>query len=327
MERYLYRLWKQTLSKQNFEVLLVDGASSDDTVARVRAFAVRHPDLQVRLWELPEVTRTESLNLCIREARGDIIARIDGHTFVASDYLENLRRRFERADARVMAVGGPVRALRLGYWGHAAALLMQSRFAVGRSPFRQARDERVVRSVQNAAYRKSVFGTIGRFDERLPGGEDEELNWRLTRAGYQILLAPELRFLWAPRRSPLGLFRQFQHYGRDRVLVLRKHPTFGLYKFLLPPLFTLGVLTAPFVAFAAAGLWKLYATGLGTYLAAALISSATLCRRGTLRFYPALMLLSFLLHLGYGSGVLLETFRIRIFFSDLGRASPRKPSV
>ena len=71
------------------EVLVVDGMSTDGTVELVRRYEADHP--AVRLLENPARTIPAALNVGWREATGDLIIRIDGHTSVCFDYLERVR--------------------------------------------------------------------------------------------------------------------------------------------------------------------------------------------------------------------------------------------
>ena len=67
------------------EVLVVDGGSQDDTVAVVERYGAR--DGRVRLLENPAGTIPAGLNVGIRAAQGDIVARVDARTRLATDYI------------------------------------------------------------------------------------------------------------------------------------------------------------------------------------------------------------------------------------------------
>src|SRR5262249_16530671 len=91
------------------------------------------------------------------------------------------------------------------------------------------------------AYRRSVFETVGLFDERFDACEDVEFTPRVARAGLKCFFPPLAKVHYHPRGSLPGLFRQMVRYGRGRVRLLRKHPeTFRLPGFL-PALFLAGV--------------------------------------------------------------------------------------
>jgi hypothetical protein len=67
---------------RDIELLILDDASTDDSVAQIEAFR----DPRIRLIRLPEnIGLTRSLNLGLREARGELIARHDADDFSAPE--------------------------------------------------------------------------------------------------------------------------------------------------------------------------------------------------------------------------------------------------
>ena len=66
-------------------------------------------------------------------------------------------------------------------------------------------------------------------------GEDEELNWRLKKAGYRLVLDTSVRFVYTTRSSWTAVFRQHRNYGQSRVRVLAAHPDFLRPYHLAPP--------------------------------------------------------------------------------------------
>src|ERR1019366_9250502 len=59
------------------EFIFADGRSSDDTRAILEGFAVR--DSRIRILDNPQGRTPHGLNLCLRDARGTFVARMDGH--------------------------------------------------------------------------------------------------------------------------------------------------------------------------------------------------------------------------------------------------------
>src|SRR5206468_1020252 len=86
-----------------FEVIVVDGMSTDGTREIVARIAAEDP--RVRWIDNPDRTTPCGLNRGIHAARGEIIARIDAHTEYATDYLVQCLRVLEETGAD--NVGGP----------------------------------------------------------------------------------------------------------------------------------------------------------------------------------------------------------------------------
>ena len=76
-ERYIRPLLESlvanTLSKSEYEILLVDNNCKDNTRAVCREFAEEHPDVTFRYVEEHEQGLSAAKNCGIREAKGDLI--------------------------------------------------------------------------------------------------------------------------------------------------------------------------------------------------------------------------------------------------------------
>lgn len=85
--RYLRASIESVLAqtRRDFEFLILDDASTDDSAAQVESFS----DLRMRLIRLPEnIGLTRALNRGLREARGEFVARQDSDDLSAPQRLE-----------------------------------------------------------------------------------------------------------------------------------------------------------------------------------------------------------------------------------------------
>jgi GT2 family glycosyltransferase len=75
----------------------------------------------------------------------------------------------------------------------------------------------------NVAFSREVFDKIGIFDERMSIGEDVDLCWRATFAGYKIRYAPDAKIThsWGTQTED---FKRAFRYGRGRARLYIKHP-------------------------------------------------------------------------------------------------------
>lgn len=295
------------------EVLVVDGRSDDGTRERVGRRATAEP--RIRLLDNPARYVPTAMNIGIREARGSYIARIDGHCRVEPGYFESCLRRLEAGDWD--CVGGMLIQEGRTPTGRAVAAAMSSRVAVGGADFRTGTDrERLVDTLAFGVYRREVFERIGLFDEELIRNQDDELNFRLVRAGGKILLVPDARVRYFVRDSLGRLARQYFQYGYWKLRVMRKHGRPAAPRHLVPSLFLLALaglgLASPWLKLARVALGAL----LGSYLLVVAVAAAWLARsRGaplgrTLLAIPAI-------HFSYGGGLL------RALLEGLG-PSPRR---
>lgn len=302
-------LLSQDYPSDCFEILVIDGDSTDATPDIVRDYTKQHP--QVRLFTNAKKWSSAARNIGIQNARGDAVVVVDGHCeFVDDQYLRNLESAFARDD--IDCLGRP-QCLEISdgsFIQRSIAAARASRLGHHPDSFIYSDQERTVPAHSVAvAYRKSVFDKVGLFDERFDACEDVELNHRVDKADLKCLLAPKILLKYHPRASLGGLFRQMGRYGRGRVRLFRKHPeTFSLKSFL-PALFVLffivgGVasLLSPWPIVGAA-----YWSVVGFYLAALFFFSAEAAIRERSVSHLVLMPCVFAaIHFGAGWGLLKE---------------------
>lgn len=83
--RCLDSIAAQEYPKDRFEVLVVDGMSTDGSRQILQGYAQRYPF--VRLLDNPRGVVPAALNIGIPEAKGEIIIRMDAHATYTSDYV------------------------------------------------------------------------------------------------------------------------------------------------------------------------------------------------------------------------------------------------
>jgi glycosyltransferase involved in cell wall biosynthesis len=302
IERSLGAVLNQSYPADQFEVLIADGMSTDDTRAIVSRMAAEHPSTSVTVLDNPRCIVPTGFNLALARARGEVILRVDGHTIIAGDYIEECVRalRLSRADN----VGGRMDAVSETPFGRAVAIATSSRFGVGGARFHYSNKEEWVDTVYLGAWPRSVFEWNGLFDEELVRNQDDEFNYRLLKRGGRILLTPRIQSRYYARSTPRGLFRQYAQYGFWKVRVMQKHLKEMRVRQFVPPLFvaTLAVLAAltPFVPVSK---WLL-AGVLAAYAVAALVSSVRTGDRDSWPLVLVLPLTFLMLHMSYGLGFL-----------------------
>src|SRR3954452_17625634 len=69
----------------SIEFIFVDGRSEDRTVEKLRELAAADP--RVMVLDNPRRSTPVALNIGLRDARGEFIARMDAHTHYPADYI------------------------------------------------------------------------------------------------------------------------------------------------------------------------------------------------------------------------------------------------
>ena len=307
----------ESIAQQNFphdqmEIIISDGLSTDNTKEVVETFK---PSGIPLIWlDNPDKIVPTGLNLAIRQARGDVIIRVDGHTTLASDYVQQCVLALQCSGAE--NVGGRMNPVGQNSFGKAVALATISPFGVGGARFHYSTQEEWVDTVYLGAWPKEVFQKVGLFDEELVRDQDDEFNYRLREAGGKILLSPRINSWYSVRSQPKNLWKQYLQYGFWKVRVFQKHPRQMRWSQFIPPIFVLAVLISLLISILFSWGWKVLLALAGLYLLAALIATLlTAARKGWLEV--CLLPFTFaILHVSYGSGFLWGLIKFRKRWGD-----------
>jgi succinoglycan biosynthesis protein ExoA len=284
-----------------FEAIIADGLSDDGTRDVIAEYARR--DARVRLVDNPRRQTSAGLNAAIRAARGEIIVRMDAHTEYAPDYVAQCVAVLEATGAD--NVGGPACTRGAGRLQRAVCAAFHSPFSTGGAGFHRPDFEGEVDTVVYGCWRRERLLAIGLFDEELVRNQDDELNFRLVRAGGKLWQSRAIRSWYRPRASLKALFRQYLQYGYWKVRVMQKHGRPASLRQLAP---------IAFVAFLAIGLalaplhpWltTAYLAGLAAYGVANVAASARAAASAGWDLLPALPIVFLAFHTSYGLGFAL----------------------
>jgi len=310
IERCLEAVLTQDYPRERLEILVVDGMSDDNTREIVeQLFAARiNQKSEIRnqkLLDNPERIVPTALNRGIRAARGAVIVRIDGHTIIEPDYVSQCVRALQETNAD--NVGGPMRAVSETYVGNVIALATSSPFGVGGARFHYAETAQWVDTVYMGAYPRAVFDRIGLFDEELVRNQDDEFNFRLTRAGGKIWLDPQIKSIYFSRGALRGVWKQYYEYGFWKVRVIQKHGRPASLRHLVPALFVLALMGSALLSIITlTPLWFLL---IAVPYALAALAASVIAARGNWRAIVLLPIVFLTLHLSYGIGFLVGLAR------------------
>jgi glycosyltransferase involved in cell wall biosynthesis len=285
------------------EILVIDGASDDGTRAIAAEYAARHP--AVRVLDNPARIVPTALNVGVRAATGEVIARVDAHAVYPPDYLPRLVEALYQSGAD--NVGGCLVTLAAERTAvaRANALVMAHPLGVGNAWFRVGTTaRRWVDTVPYGCYRREVFDRVGLFDEELVRNQDDEFNMRLLRRGGRILLLPDVVSYYYARPSRRHLARMFYQYGYFKPLVARKVGRVMTLRQLAPAGFVVAVVGGGGLAIASAAAAAGWVGLLATYAGAVALASLGAGRRHGVRCGAALLVAFPVVHLSYGLGFL-----------------------
>ena len=203
IERCLEAVFSQ--STKPYEVIIVDGRSTDDTVEKARKFPVK-----VFFQDYGACGAARQIG--VENAEGEYTAFTDADCIPSKDWLRNLLA--ELGDD-IVGVGGRIENIGKGRWTRAINLAFATFLGSGRSiQGRAFKTKKFVKSVSasNSMYRKSDLVKIGGFNPDLSGADEIELNARLLKVG-KLLYIPEANILHDHGRSLKEFAQNMYYYG------------------------------------------------------------------------------------------------------------------
>jgi len=197
LEGALQSLEAQSLSKDSFEVVVVDNASTDAT-QKVSEECAERGQLSLRYLKEMELGLDAARNRGIREARGEIVAFLDDDARARDDWAAAILAGFAQHGAPIL--GGKVKLIweaeRPGWFSDALLKYLihcdygEQVLEVTAAPWLYG---------TNVAFRKSLFQEIGLFrldldrkGESLMGGGDTEFFNRARVRGKTLLYLPSM---------------------------------------------------------------------------------------------------------------------------------------
>jgi glycosyltransferase involved in cell wall biosynthesis len=211
------------------EILVVDGGSQDGTQEIVLGEGGN-----IRLIDNPRMTAASAMNIGIKECTTSLYVRVDAHTLYATDYVSRSVSTFNESDAKV--VGGPMRPVGTNAFGKAVSAVTTSPLGVGPGRFHYSEKLEEVETVYLGIFEREFVLKVGGYDETNLqwAAEDQELNYRIRKAGGKILLDPRIKSTYFPRDNARSLARQYHNYGMCKASTLAKHKILPYWRPLAP---------------------------------------------------------------------------------------------
>jgi glycosyltransferase involved in cell wall biosynthesis len=209
IEKCLQSLLKQNYPKQNYEIIVVDNFSKDNSERIAKGLGVRF----IKKISNP----SEARNYGAKIAKGTIILFIDADCVAPKDLLKRVDNDFKKYD--IGGVGGTYKTL-----NKESLIARYVGYEIG---WRHSRSSKYTDFLGSycSAYKKDIFLKFGGFDENflIASGEDSELSFRISKH-HKLLLDKDM-FVWHNHPSSYKKYIRTQFWRAYwRVLMYKKFP-------------------------------------------------------------------------------------------------------
>lgn len=317
----------QDYPHKDIELILTDNKSTDTTKKIMTEFALKNEaekDFKsVWVIDSPKNLQAVAWNEALLNAAGDIIIRLDAHSVIPSGFVSANVRNIQSGEY-VCGGGRPNKTYKKTSWAYTMLAAEECMFGGTACNYRKVQKEKkYINTVFHGAYRKEVFAKVGGFNEDLGRTEDNELHYRITKAGYKICCCPDILSYQYIRETFCGMLKQKFQNGKWIGLTLGICPRCLSMFYFAPLALVLGYLL--FALLAVFGIWLPLVLLTTVYLLFDLFitASAFLNRK----VYTAFLLLPFmfpLLHISYGAGTLAGICKMPFWRKTLDGSSTRR---
>lgn len=310
IEHCIQSILEQDYPKDALEVLFVDGMSNDKTRSIVSSCSEKYPF--IFLLDNPNKIVPYAMNIGINAAKGEIIMRLDAHSFYQKDYFSVLTKRLVELGADNVGVVCKTDVLNKTAKTLAIREVLGNKFGVGNSTFRTGVNEvKQVDTVPFGCWRREVFEKYGLYDVRLVRNQDIEFSKRIINGGGKIFIVPDTYCTYLARETFKGL--SMNNYANGKWNILTVYYTNQLkslsLRHFIPFLFLLSLIIPLLLSLIYLPFIILSILSLLLYLLALGIISIKLSVSKKLNFFY--LLASFIiLHLSYGYGSLIGLFKL-----------------
>ena len=218
LQRMLLSLADQTLPSSDFEVIVVDDGSSDQTPETLRELRVPYA---LRTLRQANQGPGAARNLGVQQAQSDLILFLDDDTVPAPDLLEqHLRVHADNADAVVIAPMVPPKDWPRPAWIRWEEEILDTQYQAMLNGEFECTPRQFYTA--NASLRRARFLAAGGFDSTFKRAEDVEMAYRMRDQGARFIFHAQAIVHHYAERSFAAWCRTPYQYGRYDVVMHRE---------------------------------------------------------------------------------------------------------
>ena len=290
--------------KDLLEIIVIDGASTDQTGAILKKFSSEYP--YIKVLNNPHIITPVSMNMGIRNAQNYYIMIASSHSSFPANYISVLAHSIDLLQAD--AVGGVLctEVIDRNKKTLSIVQVLSHKLGVGNSMFRVGVEKpTLVDTVPFGLYKKELFAKTGLYDERLVRNHDIELSKRILAAGGKVYLLPQVQCTYYARENYCALAKNNYLNGLWNVLTVFYTKNFRSLsvRHFVPLVFILSIIIPFFFSFLSFSFIWCSVFSLLVYIVATVFFSIKISTKQTSISY--VLFTFWTLHFSYGLGSLV----------------------
>lgn len=222
VELALKSLIDQTYPKNKYEIIIVDGNSTDDTLKIVTQIKRQYQTevFSITVLNNPKQILASGWNIGIKASRGDYVVRIDAHARADADFLMMSMKTMLKTNAS--CVGGKLITKTLSGNNDTISKILSSPFGVGNSSFRVSDTAGYADTAVYGLYKKKVFEEVGYFNEKYIRNQDLEMHSRIKKTGGKFYFNPQIKCTYYARNTMRKMAKQAFQNGMWNMVLLKE---------------------------------------------------------------------------------------------------------
>lgn len=302
IENLLESILNQDFPQHKYEIIVVDGESSDRTPDLIQQAQQKYPN-RIRYLTNPGKTLPTGWNIGIQNSRGQYVIRVDGHSQIPKNFLSSTYHVAGKVP-EATAVGGVVETVGTGFWGEVNAYVYSHPFGVGNSKFRTTKGtwEGFVDTAPYAAYKREIFEQVGFFDEGLQRNEDLEMHARIRKNGGSFFLSTAIRSTYYVRNTLSAFIKKSFDDGKWTMVASRRGAGVLRGRHLIPFTVVLSSILLTIASFFSSIVLAAFLVLIGAYCSLLIVSSWGIMKQKGWKYFMPSMLSFALLHFSRGVG-------------------------
>lgn len=323
LNRLFRDISEQDYPHSKIEVVLVDSHSKDRTREMMEDFKCSgYNFMDVKIVSNKGRNQASAWNEALKVATGDIIIRVDAHAHIPRQFVSRNVAHIKEGE-NITGGGRPNITSGVSPWKLTLLAAEESLFGSSIASYRRQPVRKEYQdSMFHAAYRREVFAKVGGFNDSLGRTEDNEIHYRIRKAGYKLCCCPDIISYQMTRNNLLDMIKQKFGNGKWIGLTLGVCRQCLSYFHFVPFLFVLAIVFSVIFALFGVPFFLIMLCCLYGMFDIVNTVSCFIVRKNK----PQFLLLPFLfpiLHIAYGIGTIVGLIKLPSWKKSLDGTAER----